>query len=108
MAKPPPPPPAPIAGKKRGRPSWDDRAPPSLKSDSVNAKVAKTIKDNYNLDHILDAAKLALKQSGYKDASKVIDLVQRDPFENGENALKSLSFQGKTLSCSSTVGLVCL
>ena len=90
----PPPPPAPTAGKKRGRPSWDDKAPPCLKSDSVNSKVAKTIKDKYNVEHILDAAKLALKEAGYKDASKVLDFVQKDLDNNGETALRALSVQG--------------
>ena len=114
---PPPPAPAPIAGKKRGRPSWDDKAPPCLKSDSVNKKVAKTIKDKYNVEHILDAAKLALKEAGYNDASKVLDFVQKDLDNNGEMALQALSVQGKYVEisvqtlfkhCSSTYGLVAI
>ena len=68
--------------------------------------MAKRIKDNYHVDHILDAAKLALKQVGYTNASKVIDFVQKDPDNNGEKALQALDVQGMhtyvSLICSST------
>ena len=94
MAKPAPPPPAPISGKKRGRPSWDDNDNPDRKSEAVNSKVAKTIKDKYHVNHILDAGKLALKQQGYTNASKALAFIQKDPDNNGEKVLQALDLQG--------------
>ena len=65
-----------------------------MKSEAVNSKVAKRIKDNYHVNHILDAGKLALKQQGYTNASKALAFIQKDPDNNCEKVLQALDLQG--------------
>ena len=64
-----------------------------MKSEAVNSKVAKRIKDNYHVNHILDAGKLALKQQGYTNASKALAFIQKDPDNNCEKVLQALDLQ---------------
>ena len=62
---------------------------------------AKKIVDN-DLDTILDAARMKLKQLGFKDASKAVKFLAQDPEQHGELVIDKLAIQG-TKNCSQII-----